>query len=117
MSDIDTRPQEINIDHYGGDTLALNVTVPSNFVDGRNWAGQVRRQPASPRLDASFVITTTVTGATVELPATACKQLCMRGKYSGYWDLQLADPDGERVTTLAYGRLTIWPDVTSVEAA
>lgn len=116
MTDIDTRPQEINIDHYGGDTLTLNVTVPDGFVDGRDWAGQVRRQPAAPRLDASFVIVETPTGATVELPATACKQISSRGKYTGYWDLQLADPDGERVTTLAYGRLTIWPDVTSVES-
>ena len=51
------------------------------------------------------------------LSGESCLELARRGKYRGYWDMQLADVDGDDpVTTLAYGKLTIYPDVTRVES-
>lgn len=113
MTDIDTRPQEINIDHYAGDTLTLHVKVPALVVDGRTWTGQVRSRRDSQKVDATFQITETVEGADVVLLNVDCQELAKRGKYTGFWDVQLAAPDGsDPVTTLAYGEIRIHPDVT-----
>ena len=117
MPDIDTRPTVIDIDHYGGDTLSLHVTIDPLVEAGRTWTAQVRSRPASPKLDASFDIYPDSTVAFVVLSGESCLKLARRGKYRGYWDMQLADVDGDDpVTTLAYGKLTIYPDVTRVES-
>lgn len=116
MPDIDTRPTVVDIEHYGGDTLSLHVTIDPLVEAGRTWTAQVRSRPASPKLDASFDIYPDSTGAFVVLSGESCLELARRRKYVGYWDLQLADVHGgDLVTTLAYGKLTIHPDVTRVE--
>lgn len=117
MANIDSRPTVIDIEHYGGDTLSLHVTVDPLVVAGRTWTAQVRSRPASAKLDASFTIYPSETGAIVVLTGEACLELARRGLYRGYWDMQLADVNGtDPVTTLAYGKMTIHPDVTRVES-
>lgn len=117
MTDIDSRPTTVDITHYGGDTLSLHVTIDSAVVAGRSWSAQVRRSPAATKLDASFEIYETVEGAVVVLTGEASETLARRGRYEGYWDMQLAEADGsDPVTTLASGKLTIYPEVTRVES-
>lgn len=117
MPNIDTRPTVVDIEHYGGDTLSLHVTIDSAVVAGRSWSAQVRRSPSVTKLDASFEIYETVEGAVVVLTGEASETLARRGKYEGYWDMQLAEADGsDPVTTLASGKLTVYPDVTRVES-
>lgn len=113
MTDIDTRPQVINIDCPAGDTLTINLTVDSAVVAGRTFTGQVRQTREGSRLDASFVCTPTAGGATAVLVSADTQHLARRGKYVGYWDVQLAGAGGtDPVTTLAGGELRIHPDVT-----
>jgi len=50
VPDIDTRPTVINIEHYGGDTLSLHVTIDPLVEAGRTWTAQVRSLPFTPRL-------------------------------------------------------------------
>lgn len=117
MTDIDSRPTTVDITHYGGDTLSLHVTIDSAVVAGRSWRAQVRSFPAAAKLDASFEIYETVEGAVVVLTGADSKALALRGRYDGYWDMQLAEADGsDPVTTLATGKLIIYPEVTRVES-
>lgn len=113
MSNIDTRPQTVNIDHYAGDTLTLHVTVSDAIVDGRLWKAQVRRRRTDPRPAASFVITPTATGADVILRAADCQELARRGVFSGFWDVQVyAEVGDDPVTTFAQGDIRIHNDVS-----
>lgn len=118
MPDIDTRPQAVNIDHYAGDTLSLKITVPTEVVAGRTWQAQVRSRPDAQRLDATFRIVPEAWGATVILEHEDCQRLARRGKYVGYWDVQLAEADGsDPVTTLAFGVLRVHSDVTRTSSS
>lgn len=112
-SSVDTRPTEVDIDHYGGDTLTLHFTVDSAVVAGREWTGQVRSQRTSQKVEATFSFITTAGGADAVLSAADCKRLSSRGKFTGFWDVQLAVAGGlDPVTTLAHGEMRIHPDVT-----
>ena len=112
-TDIDTRPQVVNVVHYGGDTLVLHVRVTPEIIGGREFSAQVRSQKISRRIDASFQVILTPTGADIQLLSEDCQRLTERGPYTGWWDVQLAMPDGsDPVTTLAYGELKLDPDVT-----
>lgn len=113
MADFDTRPTEVNIDHYGGDTLSIAVKVSSEIVAGREWSAQVRSARTSQRIDATFTCTPNAEGADVVLAAADCRALSERGEYNGFWDVQLSAPAGaDPVTTLAQGAIKIHPDVT-----
>jgi hypothetical protein len=117
VPNIDSRPTVIDIDHYGGDTLSLHVTIDPLVVAGRTLTAQVRSRPASPKLDATFDVYPSETGAVVVLSGESCLELARRGKYRGYWDMQLAEADGDDpVTTLAHGKMILHPDVTRVES-
>lgn len=113
MASIDSRPEVINIDHYSGDTLTLNVKIASEVVGTREWSAQVRRKTESRRVDASFVVVPNAEGVSLVLENEQCQRLTRHGKYTGYWDVQLAEAGGaDPVTTLAHGKLTVHPDVT-----
>lgn len=113
MTDIDSRPTVVNITHYAGDTLTLHVTVPAEVVGTRVFKAQVRARPNSPRLDADFEVTATETGADIVLKTADSQELARRGKFTGNWDVQLQPANGtDPITTLAYGEITIYPDVT-----
>lgn len=109
----DTRPQTVDIHHYGGDTLTIRVNIDEEFVIGREWSAQVRSRRGSSQPDATFVITTDKHGAHVRLRAEDARRLAARNVYTGFWDVQLAPPGGgDPVTTLVEGTLRIYPDVT-----
>ena len=113
MTNIDTRPVIVNIDHYAGDTLTLHVKVAAEVVAGREWKAQVRSRRTSQTPDASFAIYPTAEGADVVLSSADCQRLARRGVYSGVWDVQVAEPDGgDPVTTFAGGDLRIHNDVS-----
>ena len=113
MASFDTRPKVVDIDHYGGDTLTIRVNATEEIVDGREWMAQVRDKPRGGRVLKSFVVTEDVDGAFLQLPAADCAELTERGKFKGFWDVQLAVPvDVDPTVTLARGYLNIDTDVT-----
>lgn len=113
MPKFDTRPTQVDIDHYAGDTLSIRVNVSSTVVANRSWRAQVRTNRTDPTAAAEFVCLPDSTGATVMLESVSCKALAALGVYKGFWDVQVAGVNGaDPVTTFAQGTLTIHPDVT-----
>lgn len=112
MPDFDTRPTEVNVDHYGGDTLSLYVRVDAAIVAGREWNAQVRTARTSQTIAAVFTVLPDAGGATIQLASDDCKRLSARGLFTGVWDVQLSNAGSDPVTTLAQGELRIHPDVT-----
>jgi hypothetical protein len=117
MTDLDTRPQVVNIDHYAGDTLTLHINIAPELIGGRTFKAQARSKRDSPRLDAEFEVRVEAWGADVILLHADCQRLAKRGKYDGFWDVQLAEADGsDPVVTIAHGELRIHSDVTRTQA-
>lgn len=138
MATLDTRPDTVDISHYGGDTLTITVTAPESLVGGREWSAQIRTTRDAANVDAQFVITPPAEPngpAYLVLPASECRRLVGQaaalmtrrtiaprgpevnplalGKYSGVWDCQITGPGGtDPVRTLAQGSITIDLDVT-----
>ena len=113
MTLLSTLPQVVDIDHYAGDTLTLHVKADTALIAGRVFTGQVRSTRSSPRVDAQFSVILTAEGADIVLLSAKGLELTKRGDYSGFWDVQLAMPDGsDPVTTLACGELRLHTDVT-----
>lgn len=113
MPNIDARPQIIDIDHYAGDTLTIHVKIAPELIGGRTFFAQVRAKRDGQRLDASFQVRNEAWGADLILLHEDCQRLARRGKYTGFWDVQLSEADGsDPVVTLASGELRIHPDVT-----
>jgi hypothetical protein len=130
---IDTRPQEVDIAAYGGDTLTIQITAPTSLVTGMDWNAQVRkdRNPSTP-IDASFLITPPVGSgpAAVVLSSVDTARLAGTGTirrstnpqtgatqqiqtYTGVWDCQISDPTNpDPVITLVQGTITLDADVT-----
>ena len=114
MTDIDTRPSVVNIDHYAGDTLTIHIKVSDTIVNNRTWTGQVRDSRESRKKRADFTVSYSKGEATAVLSHADCKELARHGKFVGVWDIQLAGSQGANVTTLVTGALRIHPDVTRV---
>lgn len=113
MADLSTMPQEVNVQHYGGDTLIIHIKIDTTLIAGRVFTAQVRSKAVVSKIDASFSVTVTATGADITLASVDCQRLSARGLYEGVWDVQLAPAGGgDPVTTLAYGGLLLNPDVT-----
>jgi hypothetical protein len=115
MPDFDTRPTEVNIEHYAGDTLSIWVGVATEVVAGRQWNAQVRSSRTSQKIEATMLVAPEALGAWLTLAAADCKRLAQRGIWSGFWDVQLSDAGSDPVTTLATGDLKIHPDVTRLD--
>lgn len=113
MPDLSTLPQEVNIDHYAGDTLTIHIKIDTAQIAGRQFFAQVRSKAVSNKIDATFGVILTTPGADIVLASADCQKLAARGLYEGFWDVQLAQADGsDPVTTLGYGELRVHPDVT-----
>lgn len=110
---LSTIPDQVDIEHYAGDTLYIAVTVDTAYVAGRTVTAQVRKSKTSNKVDATFVVIPTATGFTLQLVAEDTQELAKRGEYVGWWDVQLAEADGsDPVTTLCFGELKLHNDVT-----
>jgi hypothetical protein len=115
VTDLSTIPQEVNIDHYSGDTLTLHVAISVADIAGRQFFAQVRRTKHATKIDATFTVTVTPTGCDLKLPSAASKALTLHKDYEGYWDVQLSTVAGaDPVTTLGYGVMRLHSDVTRV---
>lgn len=117
MVTLRTAPETVDLLAYAGDTLTVDVKVPTAFVAGRSWSAQVRDTATATELAAVFtVIEPTVTDgpATLVLSAADTSRLADgAATYMGLWDVQLAPAGGgDPVTTLVRGRITIAGDVT-----
>lgn len=115
MAELNTLPQVIDIDAYGGDTLLIHIKASVETIAGRVFFAQVRADPTSTTVDAMFTSSTTAEGADIQLAAVDTGRLSKDGLYEGFWDVQLAPAaGGDPVTTLGYGALRVHPDVTRV---
>lgn len=113
MTALSTLPQVVDIDAPAGDTLTLYVTISAELIGSRVFTAQVRANKSAAKVDATFSVTLTATGADVVLASADSQRLTKRGPFEGYWDLQLAPAGGgDPVTTLAGGVLRLHPDVT-----
>jgi len=113
MTDIDLRPRELNISHYGGDTLTMHVKIDAALLNGREIKAQVRSKREYHRVEAEFVTYLQPYGADLVLKSEDCQRLMRHGMFNGFWDLQLSkNGHVDPVTTLAQGKLKIYPDVT-----
>jgi hypothetical protein len=113
----DTRPQTVDIHHYGGDTLSIHIKIDAAVVAEREWSAQVRSRRGGSHVDATFIILPDEHGAYVQLKAEDTLRLSARNVYTGFWDVQLAPAGGgDPVTTLVEGTLRIYPDVTRSQA-
>jgi hypothetical protein len=113
MPKFDTRPTQVDIDHYAGDTLSIRINVSSTIVAGRVWKAQVRTERTALTVAAEFVCIPDTDGCTIMLASADCKTLARAGVYKGFWDVQVAETGGlDPVTTFGGGKLNIYPDVT-----
>ena len=113
MTVLSTLPQVIDIDHYAGDTLTIHIKIGAGDIAGRVFSAQVRANKSAVKVDATFSVILTAEGADIVLSSADSLALTKRGPYTGFWDVQLAMPDGaDPVTTLACGELRLHPDVT-----
>src|SRR5512144_3119905 len=135
MAVLDTRPQSVDLYHYAGDTLTVQIRAPSSLVAGKTWTAQVRSTRQATVVDATFAITVpTVTDGpaylvmtsvdTARLPAElgtpirvikgtgAEATAVMIQTYQGVWDCQVRATSGtDPVTTLVSGAIKIEADV------
>ena len=117
MTDIDTRPQVVNIEHYAGDTLTIDVKISAELLGGRVFSAQIRDTPQSQKIDATFSVIPQTWGASLVLSSADCQRLAKRDKFTGHWDVQIAMPgNADPVDTLGYGTFTVYTDVTRVTA-
>jgi hypothetical protein len=138
VSEIDTRPDSVDVFHYAGDTLTLKIEVDDDLADGMEWTAQVRASRDASAPDAEFEIDLIEDGASLTLTAATTTELAtvsgilLSGptlrtanpvafaagatqmlRYSGVWDVQIAAPGGgDPVISLAQGVLTIDMDVS-----
>jgi len=113
MAELNTLPQVIDIDAYGGDTLIIHIKADSTVIAGRAFTAQVREATDDSTVDASFSVAVTAEGADITLSAADAARLSADGLFEGVWDVQLAPAGGgDPVTTLGYGVLRLHPDVT-----
>jgi hypothetical protein len=113
MAELNTLPQVIDIDAYGGDTLTIHIKADITVIAGREFTATVRLDTADATVDATFTTQVTAEGADISLAAADSGRLSKDGLYEGVWDVQLAPAGGgDPVTTLGYGALRIHPDVT-----
>ena len=131
---LDTRPQSVNITHYGGDTLTLSVTAPGWLTDGKEWAAQIRTTKTSDIVDAEFQIAKpTVSGGPAYLTLTSEDSARLIGsapvvtrrmpdgstrvvhQYTGLWDCQVYDAvERDPVRTIVQGSIMLEMDVTRI---
>lgn len=129
MTTLDARPQWVPLAGYGGDTLTVRVIVSDYAaVAGRRWDAQVRREPTSSGVDATFSIVPPAASGqpgVLTLSAADAARLADMGtevrvregtqtltvkRYEGVWDCQVSL--GSEVRTLVRGSIIIDKDIT-----
>jgi len=126
MATLTISPQTVDVVGYAGDTLAIQITVPTAYIAGRKFTAQVRSVSDAALVDATFVVTppavqngpviltlsATITAQLV-LASTRSTRTVSAGTYKGVWDVQLSPVAGvDPTVTLCRGTVTITGDVT-----
>jgi hypothetical protein len=128
---LSTVPEIVNITHYGGDTLTIEVTPEAGLADGLDWNAQVRSSRTADPTSAVFVVTRpTAPGMPgyLVLPAAETARLCGTApvvqvrladgslfsvaEFQGVYDCQVSNAGSDPVTTIVQGNLIIQIDVT-----
>jgi hypothetical protein len=133
---IDTRPSDIDLITYAGDTLTLNITSPDVDYSTWAWTGQIKTAVDSSTVDAEFEFThgEPPAGSTTSavLSATdsanlgsialysaqfstksgpvATPMMVEAFRYSGVWDIQVENAGV--VITLVRGTIKVDTDIT-----
>ena len=108
-------PETVNLSLYAGDDITLELNIagaegePAD-LDGAEIFSQIRPTPAGP-LAAEFEVT-----VDAERPGTAYLHLTPEVSAAlpsrGAWDVQISWNDGQNVTTMLAGSVTVAPEVT-----
>ena len=134
MATLDTTPAVVDVTHYGGDTLTIEMTVPAAVTAASpDWSAQLRQARDSPSIDAEFtiippevpgglaylVLDSATTSALVAGGAIVTRRREGRAvtvvQYTGLYDCQVSDAGSDPVRTLIQGLLTIEMDVTRLD--
>jgi hypothetical protein len=115
VADLSTLPQEVNVDHYAGDTLTLHVAISTVDIAGRQFFAQIRKTKNAAKIDATFTVVVTPSGCDLVLSAAASRALTKHKDYEGVWDVQLSTAAGvDPVVTLGFGEMRLHSDVTRI---
>lgn len=133
---IDTRPNDIDLITYAGDTLTLKITSTDVDYSGYTWTGQIKTSAQSSTVDATFSFThgeppsgsqtfavlSAEDSANLGNIATFQAQFSTKSgpvaspmmveafRYNGVWDIQVEN-EGV-VTTLVRGTIKVDTDIT-----
>lgn len=107
-------PAELDLILRTGDTEQITLTLsnggsPVN-ITGRTYAAQIRPEPLSSTVIASFSCVITNAAAGIVVCTLTATQTAALSPTIGVWDLQ--ETNGSSVTTLVAGTATIQSDVT-----
>jgi hypothetical protein len=130
VSNIDTRPDTVNLSGYAGDTMVIRVLVEGDFVKSMDWLAQVKQSRQQGDASAEFTVVPFDGGATLTLSAAETARLAGVGavvqqdgnpqpydertvrRFTGEWDVQVSSGGSDPVVTLVQGALTIDLDVS-----
>ena len=134
---IDTRPNDIDIITYAGDTLTLQITSPDvDYSTGYTWSGQIKTSASYSTVDATFTFThgsppsgsqtaavlsaedSAALGSIALFSAqfntksgpVATPMMVEAFRYNGVWDIQVEKAG--IVTTLVRGTIKVDTDIT-----
>lgn len=136
MTDIDTRPDTVNLYGYAGDTLSFRIIVAGNLSKGQQWLAQIRQDRTQGQETAVFDVEEVSDGAVLTLTAEETARLAGTGallvdqqvadanpqaytdgarrmmRFSGQWDVQISNSGSDPVITLVQGSITLDLDVS-----
>lgn len=109
-----SQPMKVDLSVYKGDSGQFRITVSDNFgspvdLTGATWDGDIRVKAIDTTLITSFDITPTpgdISSIDVSLPASKSELLIG----SCVYDIEMRE--GEVVTTLIYGTISVTQDVS-----
>lgn len=115
--DVNFTPQVVNLTTYAGDTLEVELKVPTGYIAGREWSAQVR-DTRTGSVAATFTATpggTEDDPVLLSLSGAETAALITGGatKYEGVWDVQLAPAGGgDPTVSVVQGTFVVALDVT-----
>src|SRR6188768_2612741 len=114
---LNTRPEEVDVEAYAGDTTTIKIVAPTALVGGMVWHAGIKARRSSSKNDASFVVTPPeVAGGPAYITLTSEDSLALMGianaraqeanapsqhsvvnEYIGYWNCQISSDTDDPV--------------------
>lgn len=112
---ISTMPLAVNLILYAGDDFWMEITVNDDAGDPYDLSAaeatsQIRAAPSDTVVLADFEITTSANVLSLHLGNSVTQSLPSKG----VWDVQINYGVDDTTLTLAYGTVTVSPDVTRI---